>query len=225
MQDTDERHLTIVRRRAKEETRAQPGAHCLQNTDERETPYAAQHTVNWRRGEDPCSSYTSLCVSHTVTQQSRKITSQPVNEKRHNNSSKMHCIRPSVGDSVEYTQPHYREHAVHYLTGYHLKPTGNTMCSHHCSLGMTDGRHRCTSSGIPTYCPSSLLPSHVFPVYTRENRHSQRTAIQWLPEVNLIVSLSFEVTRSLYLAHRFLRNHGLTKWPLHFVMLIDRSCS
>ena len=57
------------------------------------------------------------------------------------------------------------------------------------------------------------------PVYTRENRHSQRTAIQWLPEVNLIVSLSFKVTRSLYLAHRFLRNHGLTKWPLHFVTL------
>ena len=62
-----------------------------------------------------------------------------------------------------------------YITGYHLKPTCYTMCSHHCSLGMTDGRHRCTSSGIPTYCPSSLLPPHVFPLYTRENRHSQRT--------------------------------------------------
>ena len=116
----------------------------------------------------------------------------------------MHCIRPSVVTPWSTLSPLQRwcpcQHAVHYLTGYHRKPTCNTMCSHHCSLVMTDGRHRCTSSGIPTYSPSSLLPPHMFPLYTRENRHSQRTAIQWLPEVNLIVSLSFKVTRSLYLA-------------------------
>ena len=90
------RQCTIARRRVKEMRGPSQELTACRKLNQRETPYAAQHTVNWRRGEDPCSSYTSLCVSHTVTQQSRKITSQPVNEKRHNNSSKMHCIRSSV---------------------------------------------------------------------------------------------------------------------------------
>ena len=154
------------------------------NQSGRDTLCSPAHCELEERTEvNPCSSHTSLRISHAVTQQSSKITSQPVNKKWYNNSSKTQCIHKTLsGDSVEYTQPHYRGGAhVNMQSTTLLATTLNphaTQCAHITAvwgwlMGDTDAPQVATHVLSQQFAASTHVPS--VHQRCRESRHDQRT--------------------------------------------------